>query len=81
MLSVDFEAPTVSRAYASCLEPDLDGHPFTMSKPASIELSMVRETLDGVPSSPLEAGFTIRGYRPGDEANWTAHPDGSRTLS
>ena len=31
---------------------------------------MVRPTLDDLPEAPLPAPFTLRDYRPGDEATW-----------
>jgi GNAT superfamily N-acetyltransferase len=34
------------------------------------ELTMVRPTLDDLPSFPLPPGFAFRWYRPGDEQDW-----------
>jgi len=36
-----------------------------------LAVSMVRESLEGVPDFPLPAACAIRGYRPGDERTWT----------
>ncbi len=35
-----------------------------------IEVSMVRDSLEGLPDFPLPAPYTIRGYQPGDVATW-----------
>ena len=38
----------------------------------NLSVIMVREHLDGIPQHALPSGFTIRWYRPGDEAHWVA---------
>ncbi len=35
-----------------------------------VTVFMVRPTLDGLPAHPLPSPFTLRPYRPGDEATW-----------
>jgi GNAT superfamily N-acetyltransferase len=35
-----------------------------------LRVAMVRHTLDGVPQCPLPEPYTVRWYRPGDEADW-----------
>ncbi|HRW10436.1 MAG TPA: GNAT family N-acetyltransferase [Caldilineaceae bacterium] len=37
-----------------------------------ISVSMIRPTLDGLPSFDLPQSYRLRGYRPGDEAAWVA---------
>jgi GNAT superfamily N-acetyltransferase len=37
----------------------------------NVEVAMERPTLRDLPSVPTPRGFSIRGYRPGDEAAWT----------
>ena len=36
-----------------------------------VEVSMVRETLAGLPVVPLPSGFSLRRYRRGDDRTWT----------
>ncbi len=46
-------------------------------QPNALFTVMVRDTLDDVPNFPLPTGYTIRGYRPGDEQAWLdIHGDG-----
>jgi len=37
---------------------------------AHTPLTMLREDLENIPEFDLQAGYTIRPYRPGDEAHW-----------
>ena len=36
----------------------------------NLPLTMVRDNLEGIPSYPLPAGYSMRGYKPGDEQLW-----------
>jgi GNAT superfamily N-acetyltransferase len=38
----------------------------------NVPLTMVRDNLEGIPSYLLPAGYSIRGYLPGDEQHWRA---------
>jgi ribosomal protein S18 acetylase RimI-like enzyme len=40
-------------------------------QPENIPIKMLRQTLDGIPDHPFPAGFSLRGYQPGDEVFWT----------
>lgn len=37
----------------------------------NISVAMIRDDLEGVPAFQLPPGFTIRGWKPGDEEAWT----------
>lgn len=36
----------------------------------NVTLCMIRRDLEGIPEYPLPPGFSLRRYRPGDEAEW-----------
>ena len=40
--------------------------------PGHVDVTMVRPTLDSLPTWPMPAGYRLRTYRPGDEHAWVA---------
>lgn len=42
------------------------------SSSKEFRVTMIREDLDGIPQFELPEGFSLRMYRPGDEADWLA---------